>query len=81
MRMTMELCRRLKMEFQRIAQESVSQTFSGAKDIQGFLKRLLRQIAEQERTREADPLGNIDAKPVDELKEELKKRLIDKRYQ
>ena len=79
--MTMELCRRLKTEFQRIAQESVSQTFSGAKDIQEFLKRLLRQIAEQERTREADPLGNIDAKPVDELKEELEKRLSDKRYQ
>ena len=78
--MTMELCRRLKMEFQRIAQESVSQTFSGAKDIQGFLKRLLRH-AEQERTREANPLGNIDAKPVDELKEELEKRLSDKRYQ
>jgi len=72
------VCRQLKTEFQRQAQESVSQTFS-AKDLQGLLKRLLRQIAEQE-VQQVHPLGNIDAMPVDELKRELEKRLSNKRY-
>jgi len=72
------VCRQLKTEFQCQAQESVSQTFS-AKDLQGLLKRLLRQIAEQE-VQQVHPLGNIDAMPVDELKRELEKRLSNKRY-
>jgi len=44
-----------------------------------LLKRLLRQIAEQE-VQQVHPLGNIDAMPVDELKRELEKRLSNKRY-
>uniref|UniRef100_A0A0D9YZV7 AAA+ ATPase domain-containing protein n=1 Tax=Oryza glumipatula TaxID=40148 RepID=A0A0D9YZV7_9ORYZ len=41
--LAVEVCRMLETEFQRQAQVAVSQTFSG-KDLQGLLKRVLRQI-------------------------------------
>ncbi|OEL18286.1 Disease resistance protein RPM1 [Dichanthelium oligosanthes] len=73
--LAVEVCRQLETEFQRQAQVSVSQTFS-AKDLQGLLKRVLRQIAQHQ----AGSLGNIDAMNVDDLEVELKERLENYRY-
>ncbi|WVZ95783.1 hypothetical protein U9M48_041506 [Paspalum notatum var. saurae] len=75
--LAVEVCRQLETEFQRQAQVSVSQTFSG--------KRLLRRIAQPkhavESTNQADTLlGNIDTMHVGDLERELKERLHNNRY-
>ncbi|KAM0857315.1 hypothetical protein ACQ4PT_048547 [Festuca glaucescens] len=62
--LAVEVCRQLETEFQRQAQLSVSQTFSGGKDLQGLLKRLLLQIAlpKQGSSEQADPVGQLENK-------------------
>jgi disease resistance protein RPM1 len=81
--LAMEVCRLLEMEFLWQARVSVSQTFS-AKDLQGLLKRLLRQIALpnlQAVPQQVDPLGNnIDTMDVGQLENKLKDTLDNKRY-
>ncbi|CAD6207273.1 unnamed protein product [Miscanthus lutarioriparius] len=74
--LAVEVCRQLETEFQRQAQVSVSQTFSG-KDLQGLLKRLLLQIA---LPRTTDLLVNIDTMNADDLERELGERLNNNRY-
>ncbi|CAO2210273.1 unnamed protein product [Urochloa humidicola] len=70
--LAVEVCRQLETEFQRQAQVSVSQAFS-AKDLQGLLRRVLRQIAQHQ-------AGDIDDMHVDDLEGELKERLKNSRY-
>jgi disease resistance protein RPM1 len=77
--LAVEVCRQLETEFQRQAQVSVSQTFSGGKDLQGLLKRLLLQIALP--SEQADPMGNIDTMDVGQLENKLKESLENTRYQ
>ncbi|TVU11798.1 hypothetical protein EJB05_45402, partial [Eragrostis curvula] len=90
--LALEVCRQLEPEFQRQAQVSVSQIFSG-NDLPGLLRRVLRQTDRPKQTKErmmptnekpvsteqADPLGNIDTMDVGNLERVLKERLKDKR--
>jgi disease resistance protein RPM1 len=84
----MEVCGQLEADFQRQAQVSVSQAFEGRKDLKGLLKRVLRQIVKVKADHEKgikieDSLtrGEIDKMNLDDLVQELKDRLKDKRYE
>jgi disease resistance protein RPM1 len=80
--LALEVCRLLEAEFPCQAQVSVSQTFSG-KDLQGLLKRLLRQIVQPkhtEHTAAVDPLANIDTMDARQLENKLKENLENNRY-
>ncbi|KAF0896660.1 hypothetical protein E2562_026773 [Oryza meyeriana var. granulata] len=83
--LAVEVCRQLETEFERQAQVSVSQTFSGAKDLQGLLRRVLRQIAQPTSTDQVvvnidTTTDHIDAMHVDDLERDIKQRLHNKRY-
>jgi disease resistance protein RPM1 len=86
--LAMEVCGQLEADFQRQAQVSVSQAFEGRKDLKGLLKRVLRQIVKVKADHEKgikieDSLtrGEIDKMNLDDLVQELKDRLKDKRYE
>ncbi|VAI27030.1 unnamed protein product [Triticum turgidum subsp. durum] len=76
--LAMEVYRLLEAEFEHQAQVSVSQAFDGTKDIQGLLKRVLRQIimAKPQNEKEEN-IGDVD---VMNLARKLKEHLADKRY-
>ncbi|VAH99768.1 unnamed protein product [Triticum turgidum subsp. durum] len=84
--LAMEVCRQLETEFDRQAQVSVSQAFDGRKDLQGLLKRVIRQIEEAKAQdkkaidqNEEVAAHNIDTMDVN-LASKLKVLLADKRY-
>ncbi|XP_037416274.1 disease resistance protein Pik-2-like [Triticum dicoccoides] len=85
--LAMEVCRQLETEFQRQAQVSVSQAFTG-KDLREFLKRVLLQIAQPKQTAHKESqnaadgasLGNVDDMDVAQLESKLKEILENSRY-
>ncbi|XP_048557583.1 disease resistance protein Pik-2-like [Triticum urartu] len=83
--LAMEVCQQLEADFQRQAQVSVSQAFRGTKDMEGLLRRMLRQIVKPkvdnaQGIKEEEPLDDIDNKDEDDLTNMLKELLKDMRY-
>ncbi|XP_044318665.1 disease resistance protein PIK6-NP-like [Triticum aestivum] len=82
--LAMEVCQQLEADFQRQAQVSVSQAFRGTKDMEGLLRRMLRQIVKPkvdnaQGIKEEEPLDDIDNKDEDDLTNMLKEILKDMR--
>ncbi|PNT62663.1 hypothetical protein BRADI_4g06611v3 [Brachypodium distachyon] len=85
--LAMEVCRQLERAFQRLALVSVSQAFDGRKeDVEGLLKRVLRQIVKVKtneegiRTEEHDLVSEVDTMDLDGLAHTVEELLGNKRY-
>ncbi|XP_037488040.1 disease resistance protein Pik-2-like [Triticum dicoccoides] len=83
--LAIEVCRKLEVEFPHQAQVSVSQAFGGTKDLEGLLRRILRQIVQAKAEnaqgiKEENPLHGVDDKDESDLTRMLKELLKDKRY-